>query len=202
MTKGFKQPKAPTPLMANAAPKNPAMEQQILSMMGQLVKRVQGLENNVQNVFGFLECKTNSIHSLLLDAKIYPEETYKARFEEENKKLVDMMESVQDAVAKRKVSEDPAENGDWVTIDFYGTVNGEGFKGNEGKGWEFKIGEGTTLPDLDRSILGKKSGDEYDALVKFPKDYFIKEIADKEAVFKVKVLKVKKPVKEETPPTE
>lgn len=71
-------------------------------------------------------------------------------------------------------------------IDFAGTVDGEAFSGGEGKGYPLKLVLTSLSLVLKISWLPQK-GDATDVEVTFPEDYFVKELAGKEAVFKVNV---------------
>ena len=83
------------------------------------------------------------------------------------------------------------EKGDFAIIDFAGTVGGEPFKGGEGKGYPLEVGSGSFIPGFEDQLIGLKKGDSTDVDVTFPEDYFVKELAGKEAVFKVNIQEVK-----------
>ena len=82
--------------------------------------------------------------------------------------------------------------GDFAIIDFAGTVDGEPFSGGEGKGYPLEVGSGSFIPGFEDQLVGLKAGDSTDVQVTFPEEYFIKELAGKEAVFKVNVQDVKR----------
>ena len=84
------------------------------------------------------------------------------------------------------------EKGDFAIIDFAGTVDGEPFSGGEGKGYPLEVGSNSFIPGFEDQLVGLKKGDATDVEVTFPEDYFVKELAGKEAVFKVNVQDVKR----------
>ena len=84
------------------------------------------------------------------------------------------------------------EKGDFAIIDFAGTVDGEAFSGGEGKGYPLEVGSNSFIPGFEDQLVGLKKGDATDVEVTFPEDYFVKELAGKEAVFKVNVQDVKR----------
>ena len=74
--------------------------------------------------------------------------------------------------------------GDTVTIDFEGSIDGVPFEGGKGENHELKLGSGSFIPGFEAQIAGHKLGDEFDVNVTFPEDYHAKELAGKAAVFK------------------
>ena len=82
------------------------------------------------------------------------------------------------------------EKGDFAIIDFAGTVDGEAFSGGEGKGYPLEVGSNSFIPGFEDQLVGLKKGDATDVEVTFPEDYFVKELAGKEAVFQCDVKKV------------
>jgi len=85
----------------------------------------------------------------------------------------------------------PAQKGDTINIDFAGKINKEIFKGGEGKDCSIVIGEGKFIPGFEDNLEGMKKGEEKEFNIKFPENYFNKDLAGKEAVFKVSVRTVK-----------
>ena len=74
---------------------------------------------------------------------------------------------------------------DIVTIDFEGFVDGKAFEGGKAENHELTIGSKTFIPGFEDQIIGMKIGEEKDIKVTFPKDYFSKDLAGKEATFHV-----------------
>lgn len=74
---------------------------------------------------------------------------------------------------------------DIVTIDFEGFVDGKAFEGGKAENHELTIGSKTFIPGFEDQIIGMKISEEKDIKVTFPKDYFSKDLAGKEATFHV-----------------
>lgn len=83
-----------------------------------------------------------------------------------------------------------AADGDRVTIDFKGTIDGEEFRGGAGNEVPVVLGEGRMLPDFEGGLAGIAPGEERTVAVRFPDDYGSEEVAGKQAEFKVSCRKV------------
>ena len=96
--------------------------------------------------------------------------------------------------AKMVVAEEGAviEKGDFAIIVFSGTVDGEPFSGVEGNGYPLEVGSNSFLPGFEDQLVGLSKGDSTDVEVTFPEDYFVKDLAGKEAIFKVNIQDVKR----------
>ena len=84
------------------------------------------------------------------------------------------------------------ENGDTATIDFEGFVDGVAFEGGKAEGHELEIGSGAFIPGFEEQLVGMKIDEEKEIKVTFPKEYFSKDLAGKEATFKVKLHEIKR----------
>ena len=84
------------------------------------------------------------------------------------------------------------ENGDIATIDFEGFVDGVAFDGGKAEGHELEIGSGSFIPGFEDQLVGMKIDGEREIKVTFPKEYFSKDLAGKEAMFKVKLHEIKR----------
>ena len=80
---------------------------------------------------------------------------------------------------------------DIATIDFVGSVGGKEFPGGRGEDYPLTIGSGTFIPGFEDQLIGAKAGEEVDVHVTFPENYGAKDLAGKEALFKVNVKAVK-----------
>ncbi|MCF6210006.1 MAG: trigger factor [Gammaproteobacteria bacterium] len=87
----------------------------------------------------------------------------------------------------------PAQDGDQVTIDFEGSIDGESFAGNMGEGVELELGSGRMIAGFEEQLIGKKADDEFTLSITFPEDYQAKELAGKAADFATKVIEVEEP---------
>jgi trigger factor len=86
-----------------------------------------------------------------------------------------------------------AENGDRVTIDFTGYVDGEKFPGGEGQDIDVLLGSNSFIPGFEEQLLGVYAGDNRTLNVTFPEGYAAKELAGKAATFEVTVKSVAAP---------
>ena len=81
----------------------------------------------------------------------------------------------------------PAVKGNTVHVDYTGYLNGEPFPNGSAKNQAIELGRGRMIPGFEEGILGHQAGDEFDMKVTFPATYHAKDLAGKEATFKVKV---------------
>jgi trigger factor len=80
-----------------------------------------------------------------------------------------------------------AANGDKVTINFDGAIDGVAFAGGKGENIAIVLGEGRMLPDLEKGLIGASAGEKRDITVNFPTDYRAAELAGKAAVFATEI---------------
>lgn len=90
------------------------------------------------------------------------------------------------------IEDRPVEKGDIATIDFEGFVDGKAFEGGKAEEHDLEIGSNTFIPGFEDQVIGMKIDEEKDINVKFPDEYFSKDLAGKDATFKVKVHEIKK----------
>ena len=90
------------------------------------------------------------------------------------------------------VEDRAVESGDVTIIDFEGFVDGVAFEGGKAENHELTIGSNTFIPGFEDQITGMKIDEEKDINVKFPDEYFSKDLAGKDATFKVKLHEIKK----------
>ena len=103
------------------------------------------------------------------------------------------IEALRERHAKMVVAEDAAlGQGDFALIDFDGTVDGKPFSGGQSKGYPLEIGSGSFIPGFEDQLIGAKAGEEREVKVVFPAEYFVPELAGKEAVFVTKINDVKR----------
>jgi len=79
----------------------------------------------------------------------------------------------------------PAEDGDRVTVDFEGKIDGEPFAGGKAEGFQFLVGEGQMLKEFEDAVRGMKVGESKTFPLSFPEDYHGKDVAGKTADFLV-----------------
>jgi trigger factor len=105
-------------------------------------------------------------------------------------------------LAERNTSYEPEEGrvageGDLVTMNFVGRIDGEAFEGGSGEGASLVIGKKQFIPGFEEGIVGLKAGDQKVIATTFPEDYPMKNLAGKAAEFDVSVTAVAKPKKPE-----
>lgn len=89
-------------------------------------------------------------------------------------------------------SEEKSEMGDFVTLDFKGTVDGVAFDGGAAQDFRLELGSHSFIDNFEDQLCGLKKEKSKDVVVTFPKDYPAKELAGKEAVFACTIKKVEK----------
>jgi trigger factor len=104
-------------------------------------------------------------------------------------KTIEILRKQRRTFQQRPQAEAAAE-GDRVTIDFAGSVDGVPFEGGKAEGFQFVIGEGQMLPQFDGAVRGMKAGESKTFPLQFPADYQSKDVAGKEADFTVTVKKI------------
>ena len=108
------------------------------------------------------------------------------------------VEKTVEILRKQRTTYSPAEraaaDGDRVTLDFTGTLDGEAFQGGTATDFAFVLGEGRMLPDFETGVRGEAAGARKSIQVSFPEDYNAKELAGKTAAFQITVKQVEAPV--------
>jgi len=89
--------------------------------------------------------------------------------------------------------ERPAREGDQITVDFEGFVDGEPLEGGKAENMPIVVGGGRLIPSLESQLAGLEPGEEKTLQVTFPDDYHVEELAGKEAEFRIRVHKVEEP---------
>ena len=90
----------------------------------------------------------------------------------------------------QRAKDEPAQDGDRVTIDFAGKIDGEAFEGGKAEGFQFLVGEGQMLKEFEDAVRGMKAGESKTFPLAFPEDYHGKDVAGKTADFLVTLHKI------------
>ena len=90
-----------------------------------------------------------------------------------------------------EVQDGTVENGDTVTINFTGTIDGKEFDG--GSAEDYELGDGEMIDGFEDGIVGMKSGETKELDLTFPDDYYEESVAGKAVVFKVTLQKFTRP---------
>ncbi|ANH68420.1 trigger factor [Mitsuaria sp. 7] len=104
-------------------------------------------------------------------------------------KTVEILRKQRRSFAQRGAA-DVAADGDRVSIDFEGKIDGEPFAGGKADGFQFLLGEGQMLEAFEKAVRGMKAGESKTFPLAFPEDYHGKDVAGKEADFLVTVKKI------------
>tara|TARA_B110001450_G_scaffold218040_1_gene212319 strand:- start:221 stop:1552 length:1332 start_codon:yes stop_codon:yes gene_type:complete len=109
--------------------------------------------------------------------------------------LANLAETAQDFEDRKKGSK--AKDGDQVTIDFLGRVDGDIFEGGTGEDYPLVLGSNSFIPGFEDQLVGVKVDDNVDVKVTFPAEYGAENLAGKDAIFEctVKVIKAPKAAK-------
>jgi trigger factor len=101
------------------------------------------------------------------------------------------IEALRERAGRLETVERPAETGDFVVMDYKGTLDGEPFAGGEGRDQMVELGSGRLVPGFEEQLTGASAGDERTVEVTFPDDYGAEELAGNDAEFAVTVKEVK-----------
>ena len=105
--------------------------------------------------------------------------------------LANLAETAQDFADRKKGTK--AKDGDQVTIDFLGKVDGEAFDGGAAEDYPLVLGSNSFIPGFEAQLVGVKLGEEVEVNVTFPAEYGAENLAGKDAVFECKIKAVKAP---------
>lgn len=147
----------------------------LVSMDGDVVLKAEGFVKPEVGIDGYKGIEVEKNIAEVTDADVEAE-----------------LDKVRDRNARFIQESDKAiENGDTVTIDFEGFIDGTAFDGGKGENHELKIGSGSFIPGFEDQIIGHKVGESFDVNVTFPEEYHAKELASKAATFKCTVKSLK-----------
>lgn len=92
-----------------------------------------------------------------------------------------------------EVADRPVQDGDIVTIDFSGTINGSPFDGGEGEDFDLRVGSDSFIEGFEGQLTGHSIGETFDIFVTFPEDYYDEDVAGKDAIFETTVKAIRQP---------
>src|SRR5215207_6730610 len=101
------------------------------------------------------------------------------------------IERLRERSGRLETVERPAAQGDFVVMDYKGTIDAVEFPGGEGRDQMVELGSGRLVPGFEEQLLGAAAGDERTVKVTFPHDYGAEELAGNDAEFAVTVKEVK-----------
>jgi trigger factor len=108
----------------------------------------------------------------------------------EDEQIQQQLDQLRERVATLDTVDRPAEQGDYVVMDYLGKVDGEPFAGGEGRDQLLELGSGRLVPGFEEQLVGAKAGDTKTLDIVFPEDY-PGDLGGKEAQFDVTVKEVK-----------
>ncbi|TXH72991.1 MAG: trigger factor [Thiothrix sp.] len=101
-----------------------------------------------------------------------------------------MLDTIRKQQREWKDTDQAAQTGNLVRIDFEGSLDGEAFAGGTAQDYPVELGAGRMLPDFEAALIGMKAGETKTADVSFPEDYQAENLKGKTAQFKLTVHKV------------
>lgn len=108
----------------------------------------------------------------------------------------DVMDYINNLISQygttESVTEGVTANGDTISLDYSGLLDGTAFSGGTATDVSYTIGSGKFIDDLDKGLVGLTVGEEYDIPCKFPDNYSSSDLAGKDVIFKVTVNSIKK----------
>ncbi|KTD08578.1 trigger factor [Legionella jamestowniensis] len=107
-----------------------------------------------------------------------------------NKDVDAMIEKLREQAKEWSEVSRAVANGDKAVIDFEGFLGDKAFEGGSAQGYEIVVGSGSMIPGFEEGLVGAKQGKPFEIKVTFPEDYGHKDLAGKEATFKITVQKV------------
>lgn len=110
-----------------------------------------------------------------------------AKAEVTDKDVKEMLDKLREQNKEWQEVSRAVKKNDKVTIDFEGFLDGKAFDGGSAQGHELVLGSGSMIPGFEEGIIGGKKDKPFDIKVTFPEDYGHKELAGKEATFKITV---------------
>lgn len=102
------------------------------------------------------------------------------------------IDELRERLARLETVERPAASGDFVVVDYLGSVGGEPFKGGEGRDQLVELGSGNLIPGFEEGLEGAPAGEERTIELSFPTDYPSQELAGRDASFQITVKEVKR----------
>ena len=200
---GFRKGKAPRKMIESMYGKGVFMEDAVNSLVPQEYTKALGecdLEIVSQPEINVTQMEPGKALIFTADVAVKPEVTLgdykgvevpKSEIAVTDEEVDAEVKKEQDKNARTVAVEDrAAANGDIITIDFEGFVDGVAFEGGKGTDYALTLGSGTFIPGFEDQLVGANTGDHVEVKVTFPEEYQAKELAGKEAVFQCDVKKI------------
>lgn len=94
----------------------------------------------------------------------------------------------------KDISDRGVIEGDYVNVDYKGTIDGEEFDGSSEEDCDIQVGNGDFLPEIEDALIDKKTGDSFNVDAELTEDFFTEEYVGKKATFEVTVNSVQEEV--------
>jgi trigger factor len=101
------------------------------------------------------------------------------------------LENLRERLARLETVQRPAQRGDFVVVDYVGTIDGEAFEGGEARDEPIELGSEQLIPGFEDQLQGAAAGEERAVEITFPDDYGAERLAGRTAEFAVTVKEVK-----------
>ena len=123
-------------------------------------------------------------------------EVEKVKISVADEQVQDALKRIQEGHARLELVDgrDVVQRGDFVTLDFEGTIGGKAFSGGKGENYMIEVGSGQALPQFEEAVVGLKIGDRQSVAVTYPETYPNKEIAGKTVDFSLVAREIKQKV--------
>ena len=199
---GFRKGKVPRKVIEQNYGKDIFMEDGLMGLINHNYQAILTENKDVQPV-GKPEVEVESVNEegvkLRILIPVMPEvklgaytglEIKKANAKVTAKAVNDEIAQIQNRQARFVDVERPAQNGDFVVIDFVGRAGGKEFEGGKAEDYRLELGSNTFIPGFEDQIVGQNIGEKRTIQVKFPEEYFSAELKGKDAEFDVTLNKV------------
>ena len=196
---GFRPGKVPLKLVAQTY--GPQVRSEVMSDAVQKSFSSAVKEANLK-VAGYPQIERKNDFEFSATFEVYPEvkvgelagaSVEKPAVEVDDAALDKTLEILRKQRTKFEPAQRPAQDGDRLTVDFHGTIDGQPFQGGEAKDFAFALGEGRMLPAFETAARGMSAGETRTFELDFPADYHGKEVAGKKASFSMTLKKIDEP---------
>lgn len=197
---GFRKGKVPTELVVQRLGRDAVLEQALRSALGEWYERalidagvspVGDPKLDVAELPGPGEDLAFSIEVGVTPTATLGEykglEVGKGEPEVPEEAIQGELDRLREGFASLEPVDRPAAEGDLVSIDFKGVVDGEAFDGGEGRDQLVELGSGSLVEGFEAGLIGASGGEEHEIEATFPDDYRAQEVAGKQATFAVTV---------------
>ena len=101
------------------------------------------------------------------------------------------IDGLRERLARLETVKRPAASGDFVVVDYAGSIDGQSFKGSEGRDQLVELGSGNLIPGFEEGLQSAQAGETRTVELSFPADYSSQELAGRDASFEITVKEVK-----------